>query len=253
MSGTSEHQPDPTVPRDLLSALSDGEASAAEAALVSAAWRRSPETRATWHSYQLIGDVLRSQDPSTSTQSAAFLQRLRERLADEPVVLAPHAATDTHDLPRQAAGQAQAVVAAPAVALRRRLWAGPAAVAASFAVLVGLMTNQLGPMLGGAPSGAGEGMTLSRQTVPGLGGPNLSLALDASSAMRVPVVPAVPVGDAAEQADASFNGRAEPTSGVLLRDPHLDRLLAAQRPLSPAPSSFDGQDDATRQVVFRAP
>lgn len=58
-----------------------------------AVWRSDAEVRQTWHAYQLIGDVLRSDDlASDPARDEQFLQRLRARLADEPVVLAPQAA-----------------------------------------------------------------------------------------------------------------------------------------------------------------
>ncbi|HUP05710.1 MAG TPA: sigma-E factor negative regulatory protein [Caldimonas sp.] len=74
--------------REQLSALVDGELD--DASLVCSAWRENEQVRATWHSYQLIGDVLRSDDLAGSpARDAACLRRIRERLAREPVVLAP--------------------------------------------------------------------------------------------------------------------------------------------------------------------
>lgn len=71
-----------------LSALADGEAAALDEGC--RRWRDDPEARARWHSYQLIGDVLRSEDlASTGARDAAFLRGVRERLALEPVVVAP--------------------------------------------------------------------------------------------------------------------------------------------------------------------
>lgn len=79
--------------RQLLSALTDGEADAAACARASALWaagEAANRCRSTWHGYQLIGDVLRSDDLAESPgHDEAFLQRLRHRLADEPAVLAP--------------------------------------------------------------------------------------------------------------------------------------------------------------------
>ncbi len=73
-----------------LSALADGDAAALEDACLR--WREDPEARARWHAYHLIGDVLRSDDlASPPVRDAAFLRGLRERLAAEPVVLAPPA------------------------------------------------------------------------------------------------------------------------------------------------------------------
>ena len=77
----------------LLSALADGEVDAAACARASALWatgETASHCRSTWHSYQLIGDVLRSEDLAEAPgHDEAFLQRLRHRLADEPAVLAP--------------------------------------------------------------------------------------------------------------------------------------------------------------------
>ncbi|HXD04560.1 MAG TPA: sigma-E factor negative regulatory protein, partial [Burkholderiaceae bacterium] len=73
-----------------LSALMDGETTADESARVSARWQDDSHTRSTWHAYHLIGDVLRSEDLSSPpAQDAALLARVRERLATEPVVMAP--------------------------------------------------------------------------------------------------------------------------------------------------------------------
>jgi len=118
--------------RRILSALADGDATDSEAARAFQAWRDDPDARATWHGYQLIGDVLRSEDLASAPRAdEAFLVALRARLADEPVVLAPQARAE------------QAVVAAPAVAnggaaaRARARWQGPAAMAAGFLLVVG--------------------------------------------------------------------------------------------------------------------
>ena len=56
-------------------------------------WRSDPAARQSWHTYHLIGDVLRSEEMGAQALSdAAFVSALRERLADEPVPLAPAAA-----------------------------------------------------------------------------------------------------------------------------------------------------------------
>jgi sigma-E factor negative regulatory protein RseA len=74
--------------REQLSALADGELD--DAASICARWREDAGVRETWHCYQVIGDVLRSDDlAGAPDRDAAFLCRLRERLAGEPVVLAP--------------------------------------------------------------------------------------------------------------------------------------------------------------------
>ncbi len=100
-------------PRLWLSALADGEPDALPRA--TALWRDDPGARESWHLYHLIGDVMRSEDlAARPSRDAAFLAGLRQRLAHEPVPLAP-------------------APAAPAKPMSRRLgWRAPAAVAAGF-------------------------------------------------------------------------------------------------------------------------
>jgi sigma-E factor negative regulatory protein RseA len=105
-------------PRSWLSALADGDAGAADSACK--AWRDDGEARQTWHAYQLIGDVMRSEELARSAvRDEAFLQGLRVRLASEPVVLAP------------------APVAEPV--RRRQPWLLPVAAAAGFVVVAGVL------------------------------------------------------------------------------------------------------------------
>jgi sigma-E factor negative regulatory protein RseA len=74
--------------RACLSALADGRAEACDPAL--SAWTQDADARRTWHAYQLIGDVLRSDDlAAPAERDEAFLQQLRQRLAQEPTILAP--------------------------------------------------------------------------------------------------------------------------------------------------------------------
>lgn len=124
-----------------LSALADGDAEGLDRGL--AAWRRDPEARARWHSYHLIGDVLRSEElVQTAEHDAAFVAQLRTRLADEPVPLSP-------------------APLSPAASVRRppglRAWSArmvmPGAVAAGFLVVAAalVVTQQTAP----EPAGGG--------------------------------------------------------------------------------------------------
>jgi sigma-E factor negative regulatory protein RseA len=107
-----------------LSALMDGELEASSVAAACRAWRDDAEVRREWHAYHLIGDVMRSEDlVSGEAHDAGFLAALRQRLAEEPVVLAP----------------APMVTQAPVAARARRSWKTPAAVAAGFAVVAGTL------------------------------------------------------------------------------------------------------------------
>ncbi|HNW64769.1 MAG TPA: sigma-E factor negative regulatory protein [Piscinibacter sp.] len=119
------------------SALVDGELGPDGLVRACASWRSDARSRQTWHAYHLIGDVLRSDDlASHPDRDVDFLNRLRERLADEPVVLAP-----------------PAVPAVPAIAGRRALrhWRAGAAVAAGFVAVAGVLVVMRSPVPQAAP------------------------------------------------------------------------------------------------------
>ncbi len=182
--------------REALSALVDGEASPSEVAQTCAAWRGDADTRANWHEYQLIGDVMRSQDLAGTTPSAAFLNNFRARLAQEPVVLAPAAA---------AVARKPLPAVAPVKALRplqRRTWTGPIAVAASFvAVVASLLGNQVGP-------DAGSGALLMGAA----SGDGLTMGLNETRMVSL--------------ADAPSFNKPDTQAAVLVRDPRVDQALS---------------------------
>ena len=196
---------------EALSALMDGEAPGADAvAHACRAWRDDARLRESWHCYHLIGDVLRSDDLAAgATRDAAFLQRLRGRLEAEPVVLAPAA------LP----------VAAPRRARRWR-WAGPAAVAAGFVAVAGVLVVTRAPQGEAAPA-------------PALAEVNKLPAPTAG----VPVAAPVPV--AAVEADETV------VNGKLLRDARIDRYLEAHQQFGGA--SVLGASMLRRAAVEAAP
>ena len=175
-----------------LSALMDGELDAAATERACARWRDDAASRADWHAYHLIGDVLRSEDLACDPgRDLAFLAAFRARLADEPVVLAP-----------------QALQHSPAVAVRadgglrgsRWSWLAPSAMAAAFVAVAGVL------MLTRAPG-----------TPP---------ARDASVPVaQAPQVPAVP----APSVPAVVEAQTFVASGSLIRDARLDRYLDAHK------------------------
>ena len=55
----SDRLSDSEASRIALSALADGEAQAGEVARACANWKDDPDTRATWHAYQLIGHTVK--------------------------------------------------------------------------------------------------------------------------------------------------------------------------------------------------
>ena len=132
-------QPEPTAndplghdPRQWVSAAADGDADAMARAC--RAWRDDGQARSHWHTYHLIGDVMRSSELAAEPgRDAAFLAALRQKLAAEPVVLAPQ--------PLPAARRAGAA------------WLVPAAVAAGFVVVAGVLvvSRMSAPVDQGAP------------------------------------------------------------------------------------------------------
>lgn len=124
--------------RQQLSSLMDGDLDSSEVAGACAWWRQDAHARRDWHAYHLIGDVLRSDDLASNTpRDAAFLQALRQRLADEPVPLAPA------PLPAPALVAAQQLANGAPAPARSRPWRhwllAPAAVAAGFVAVAGVM------------------------------------------------------------------------------------------------------------------
>ena len=131
-----------------LSALADGEGDRASLLVACAQWRGDGELRARWQAYHLIGDVLRSEELAAGAhRDAEFLGALRQRLAQEPTVLAP-------ERPRaqRPAGWA---------------WKAPAAVAAGFMAVAGaLVVVQDAPSLPGMGSAGTLAQSLGGTTAP---------------------------------------------------------------------------------------
>ncbi len=177
---------------DDLSSLMDGELEACDVARACAQWRDDPDARAKWHAYHLIGDALRSEDLAVDgAHDAAFLAEFRKRIALEPVVLAPVARP------------------APVVVKRRRTWAAPAAVAAGFVAVAGVLV--VTQMSGGLPQSVRS--------------PEALTANAAGQTGLVPVIAATQPALAASVGDP----QAVVLNGQLIRDVRLDEYLAAHK------------------------
>jgi sigma-E factor negative regulatory protein RseA len=175
--------------RAALSMLMDGDGASSDDAC--RAWRGRADVRADWHVYHLIGDVLRSDEHRCdAAHDAHFLQSLRARVAAEPVPVAP-----------------MAVPAATTTARRTPRWMAPAAVAAGFVAVAGV----LGVTRLSLPDGAaGDRSSLSRATQPA----------DVRSVVQ---------RDGGAAAPAASALASTPPLGPLIRDVELDRYLAAHR------------------------
>ncbi len=87
--------------------LSGSDKNAALARLLS-----SPQERALWHAYHVVGDVLRSDELSSAAADLQFLAKLEARLAQEPPIKHVAALGDMYlsGLPRPATVSANAAV-----------------------------------------------------------------------------------------------------------------------------------------------
>jgi sigma-E factor negative regulatory protein RseA len=177
-------------PNAWMSALADGEAHALDPACRH--WRDDAKARQTWHAYHLIGDVMRSEELATPpARDAAFLSALRQRLAHEPVVLAPAPA---------------ATAVAPPV--RRQPWLLPAAAAAGFALVASVMVVS---RLGGGGSST-------------VTGPVMAAASGAGSAINAPVALQQSLSSPASSQGVLVSDR----DGVV-RDVRLEEYLRAHQ------------------------
>jgi sigma-E factor negative regulatory protein RseA len=135
--------------RERLSAVLDGEATPSQFDEWLASQQDEPEQRSmareAWHVYHLIGDVMRSDDLARASRADAFLDGVRERLREEPVVMAP-------------------MVVASRAGASRRAWRTPLATAAGVVAVAGaLIVLRLGDagLEGSAPAA-----TLAQQPAP---------------------------------------------------------------------------------------
>ncbi|WP_310460586.1 sigma-E factor negative regulatory protein [Sphaerotilus sp.] len=125
---------DRTRAREQLSSLMDGDATSDSVASACRHWRQDADARAHWHTYHLIGDVLRSEDLSQrSGADAEFLRAVRERLAQEPVVLAPTPVP----VPATAPRIASAAGGGRHSRFHLRRWVAPVGMAAGVALVAG--------------------------------------------------------------------------------------------------------------------
>ena len=176
-----------------LSALADGELDDSAAAAACASWRCEAAARASWHAYQLIGDVLRSEDLAADpARDAEFLRTLRSRLAHEPVVMAPSL------LPLRSPSEGRFAGVAGG---GHRFWNASVAVAAGFIAVAGvfMLTRAVDPT---APASA----SLARADAP--------LAVTTGAPTRSGQEPAAPLLVA---------------GGNVVRDARLDGYLAAHK------------------------
>jgi len=158
---------DPHTERDddwaALSSMADGEAGHEDQQRCLGLWERDAQARERWREYQLVGDVLRSQELArTGAHDAAFLAATRARLAREPALLRPRA---------------------PAAALRRpRAWGVPMAAMAGVAAVAGVVVALRTVPQGAAPALAAQGSSV----------PVVASSASTSTPVALQAPPAVP-------------------------------------------------------------
>jgi sigma-E factor negative regulatory protein RseA len=170
----------------MLSRLADGDVDSSVAGPLCQAWGQDAGLRKTWHEYQLIGDLLRSEDLLREPQrDADFLAELRTKLAVEPPIVAPM----------------------PAAAARpSKRWMFPSALAAGVVAAAGvlLVMQATLPRGTGAASGpialspeASAGTTVALNTEAGLAmirDARIDMYLQAHRGMRTGATAAMPGG-----------------------------------------------------------
>lgn len=201
-----------------VSALADGHLRDDEFAQVIGKVCADDDLRATWHTYHLVGDVLRSGVHATCSDTSLFVSRLQGRLAAEPMVpsLTPVLSEAT---PVQ-----RRVEAANEPVFRWKLVAGAASLAAAAAIGWNWV---------------------------GTGGPAAPSAQLAAIQPAAPTVVATAVQPQPPQALTPTRviiGNGNPQ--IMLRDPRLDQLLEAHQQAGGAsqmPSGF------LRNATFERP
>ncbi len=150
-----------------------------------------PQSVQTWHTFHVVGDVLRSSELAPSDDGFAFWQRLEGRLALEPArPVAITEANATYQVGLVAQPSPDVVIAsANASVFRWKALAG-----FSFTALVGVVG--LGLWTQSSPPGAAQLAGLSVNALP-------------APQITVP----------------------EPGAGIMIRDPQLDALMAAHQQL----------------------
>jgi sigma-E factor negative regulatory protein RseA len=215
--------------REQVSALADGHLQGEAFAQAIEAVCADGEARAAWQALHVAGDVLRSGSHAQCTDTSAFLSRFQQRLAAEPVVLAPVVIPVAAPVALPAQRRAEA---ANEPVFRWKLVAGAASLMAVAAISWTLVGN------GAAVQQAGPQVaSVQQQQQPAVNSVLAAAAVNSDLPATSTLTPTrVIVG----------NGNPQ----VMLRDPRLDQLLEAHQQAGGAsqmPSGF------LRNATFEGP
>lgn len=205
-----------------LSSLVDGELHPSEVPGLCAVWKDHEPTRRTWHTYQMIGDALRSEElAGHAGRDCDFMARLRQRLAEEPVVFAPQPAEEEF-IERETAKVSGGIGVRSA-----RRWRMPMTVAASVLAVSGVLmvARVSGFMPSDASSGGATGPLAAMQTPVAVS--PVAAAVDGAGLRTV--------STASESVDTSANSLSAVQPQIVvanrkvIRDARLDQYLAAHK------------------------
>lgn len=214
--------------REQVSALADGHLQGGAFARAIESVCVEDDSRAAWHAYHVVGDVLRSSAHARCSDTSAFLARFQQRLAQEPVVIAPPAAVAPLAAVPAAMPVRHRVEAANEPVFRWKLVAGAASLMAVAAISWTLVGNGAAVPNGGAQLAAAQ-PPVANSVLAAAGGSALS-------------------GNGALTPTRVLVGNGNPQ--VMLRDPRLDQLLEAHQQAGGAsqmPSGF------LRNATFEGP
>ena len=225
--------------RALVSSLADGQLRGAEFARAVAMVSDAGEARATWHAYHVLGDVLRSGELAACNGDAAFVARFQARLQRDIAGLTPvpvggaaiarqASADTTMNAPKNISNYVYPTgekginsVKTGSASDSRFRWKLLAGVA-SFAAVGAIGWN----MVGGVPGAVGGVVALGRD--------------DPLMAARVAQTPVQP------------QSQPQPQPQVMIRDPHLDALLAAHKQFG-GTSALQMPAGFLRNATFESP
>ena len=202
--------------RELVSALADGQLRGLEFARAVGLVGEITDARATWHAYHLVGDVLRSGDASSCADDAAFIARFQTRLQREISDRMPKGVVDEENA-QGMIQNATKIVSEDAYFTR----------ASGINGINSLQLNSANEspfrwkLLAGVASVAAVG-AIGWSMVGGLGGLERG---DGTRSGTSPLAPQLAQNTTQQQVQA----QTQTQPPVMIRDPHLDALLAAHK------------------------
>jgi sigma-E factor negative regulatory protein RseA len=215
--------------REQVSALADGHLQGEAFAQAIETVCTGGESREAWQAYHVVGDVLRSGSHSPCSDTSAFLARFQQRLAAEPVMVAPMPAPVAAPVALPVQRRAEA---ANEPVFRWKLVAGAASLMAVAAISWTLVGNGTA-----VPQGGAQLASVQQQQQPAVNSVLAAAAVNSPQPASNTLTPTrVIVG----------NGNPQ----VMLRDPRLDQLLEAHQQAGGAsqmPSGF------LRNATFEGP